>query len=98
MNEGVFSSTIWRFGPWFFPQFIAVTEEGIEYTKYKFKNYIGVSPDISMINADRIDNVTLISHLFTGTEILISLISGRMIHLKNFTRRDAEDIQELITT
>lgn len=95
-EDFVFSSTMWRFGPWFFPQYLAVTDNGVEYCKWKLKNYIGVSPDIAMISNDKIDNVALKSHFFKGTEILISFISGRFIHLKNFTRSDAEEIQELI--
>lgn len=91
-----FSSTIWRFGPWFFPQYITVNKNGFEYYKLKFKNYFGISKDTIQIKRKFINGVYFKTHFFSGTEIFIENISGNYVHLKNFRRGDAELIQELI--
>ena len=91
-----FSSSIWRFGPWFFPQIFGVNEDGVQYTKFRTKNYIGVPIDITTIDNKFINGVYLDSHLLFGTTIRIENISGSNIILKNFKRKDAEEIQHLI--
>ena len=94
-KTATFSSTIWRFGPIFFPQYITVTKNGFEYTKYKLKNYIGVPVDIVYLDRNKINSVTICSHLLKGSEVFIEQFSGNYIHLKNFRRKDAELIQEV---
>lgn len=98
MEDLVFKSSIWRFGPIITPQYFSVTENGIEYCKLKIKNYLGVSPDIAYVEKRFINGVFLKSHFFTGTEIVIEYISGKYLHLRNFSRRDAEYISDMLTT
>lgn len=97
-EENVFESTILRFGPIFFPQLIEVNSKGIEYTKIKFKNFLGVPIDIIAVDKKFINGVYISSHLLFGTTVTIENISGSVIVLKNFRRRDAREIRSLIFT
>jgi hypothetical protein len=92
----VFQSTIWRFGPWVFPQLIQINDGGIEFTKLKVKNFIGVPIDVTSIGREFINGVYINSHLLFGSKITIENISGSNIVLKNFKRSDAEIIYNLI--
>ena len=96
MTENLFMSSIMRFGSILFPQILLVENESVTYTKYKFKNYFGIPIDEINVNKRYINSVKMISHFFTGTELMIDVIDGSQIYMKNLKREDAEKINNLI--